>query len=87
MNKLKFIEGNNFQASFCNRQTVDKDLASEENLIMQSAVGYPMIWSDITSSKFKLFSGYIEADLLMNFTQDAIQKALVTFSTATDADS
>ena len=57
MNMAEFIEGNNFQAAFGNRQAVDRNLAGEKNLVVKSAVGHPMIRPDITSDKFKLHRG------------------------------
>lgn len=42
-----------------------------------------MIWSDMASDEFKLFSGQMEADLLIDFTHDTIQECLIAFASAT----
>ena len=80
---LKFVEGHNPQAALRDRQPLDRNAASEKNFIVKNAVRHPMIRPDIAPDKFKLFRGYIEADLLLNFTHDAVQEALVTFAAAT----
>jgi len=54
---LKFIEGNNPQTAFRDRQARDGNAASEKDLIVKNGVRRPMIRPNIAPDKFKLFRG------------------------------
>ena len=42
-----------------------------------------MVWSDVAPDKLKPFGGYKISNLFVNFTDNAVQKALVTLPATT----